>query len=206
MENKLQELTSKIYEEGVSKGKKEAEKIREEAEKEAKEIVDNAKSEAEKIVSDAEKKASEHKDNMTSELRLSSRQVLDSLKQKISGLIQTKSIRKTAEKSFEDQEFMNEVIMKMAGNWNPQAGNVDLSVMLPAKKQKEIEQYFKSKAKELLDKGLTLKYSDEMEKGFEMGPKDGSYTISFTESDFEAFIKEFLRPRMNDLLFGEDKE
>jgi len=206
MNNKLQELTSRIYKEGISKGKEEAKRIRDDAEKKAKEIIDKAKADAEKIVSDAEKQAREQKENMIAELRLSSQQAMNSLKQQISEMIQSELIIKSADPSFTDQSFMNEVISIMARNWRPDANSIDLTVILPARKEKEIEKYFNSKAKELLDKGLTLKFSDNMEKGFEIGPKDGSYTIGFTDSDFEAFMKEYLRPRMISLLFGKDEE
>ena len=48
MDSKLQELTDKIYTEGVEKGKEEAAKIVEKANAEAKAIVAKAKAEAEK--------------------------------------------------------------------------------------------------------------------------------------------------------------
>jgi V/A-type H+-transporting ATPase subunit E len=205
MNDKLQELTNKIYQEGISKGKHEAEKIREEAEKKADEIISNAKKEAEKIRQEAVKKAEEDKKNMMAELKLAARQAVNSLKQKISELIQSKSIKEVSTPAFKDQEFINEVIITMVRSWSPETGTLDLTSVLPQEKQKEIDQYFNHKARELLDKGLNLKYSDELKEGFEIGPKDGSYTISFKETDFEAFIKEYLRPRMINLLFTENE-
>jgi V/A-type H+-transporting ATPase subunit E len=206
MTDKLQELTSRIYKEGISKGKEEAKRIREAAEQEAKEIIEKAKAEAERIVSEAESKAKEHNETMSTELRLSSLQAINALKQEISEMIQSEVIRKSTENAFTDQSFMNEVIITMARNWNPDENSMDLTAILPASKEREVLEYFNSKAKDLLDKGLTLKFNDNMQKGFEIGPKNGSYTIGFTGSDFEAFIKEFLRPRMISLLFGEGKE
>ncbi len=205
MEDKLQELTSKIYQEGISRGKEEAEKIREEAGKKADEIIKKAKEEAEKIVEEAKKKAEEDKKNMMAELKLAANQAVNSLKQEISEMIQSEAIKKVSDPAFRDQEFMNEVIITMVKNWNPEAGSLDLTAVLPKKKQKEIDQYFSNKAKELLDKGLTLQYSDQLKEGFEIGPDDGSYTISFKESDFEAFVKEYLRPRMINLLFKDEE-
>lgn len=49
MENKIQELTDKIYREGVEKGNEEARKLVLEAQAEAKKIVDEAHKEAEQI-------------------------------------------------------------------------------------------------------------------------------------------------------------
>ena len=50
MENKIQELTDKIYREGVEKGNEEARKLVLEAQTEAKKIVDEAHKEAEQIL------------------------------------------------------------------------------------------------------------------------------------------------------------
>ena len=50
MQNKLQELTEKIYKEGISKGNEEAETIVADAKKEAANILKNAESEAKRIL------------------------------------------------------------------------------------------------------------------------------------------------------------
>ena len=55
MENKLQELTEKLYAEGIDKANQEADEIRRKAEEEADEIKKQAKKEAESIVQDAKK-------------------------------------------------------------------------------------------------------------------------------------------------------
>ena len=49
MENKIQELTDKIYREGVEKGNEEAQKLITKAQEEAKKIVENAQKEADSI-------------------------------------------------------------------------------------------------------------------------------------------------------------
>lgn len=59
MQNKLQELTDKLYNEGLSKGKQEAEELKAKALQEADQIVSQAKNEATAIVAKAEKEAAE---------------------------------------------------------------------------------------------------------------------------------------------------
>ncbi len=63
MENKLQELTNKLYQEGLAKGKDQAEEIIAKAKEEAEAIVKKAKKEATWMVERAEKEAAEHKEN-----------------------------------------------------------------------------------------------------------------------------------------------
>ena len=50
MENKLQQLTQKLYDEGLEKGRAEAERLVSEAKSEAAKIIADAKAEAEAIV------------------------------------------------------------------------------------------------------------------------------------------------------------
>ena len=70
MDQKLQELTNKLFEEGVVKGNQEAERIISEATQKAKEIIENANNEANKIIENAGKKSEELTKNTQSELQL----------------------------------------------------------------------------------------------------------------------------------------
>ena len=64
MENKLQELTQKLYNEGVGKANLEAEKILAEAKSEAEKLKQNAEKDAQKIIANAEQKSAEIKKNV----------------------------------------------------------------------------------------------------------------------------------------------
>ena len=59
MQNKLQELTDKLYNEGLAKGKQEGEEILAKAKVQADEIIAKAKAEAEAIVAAAHKDAAD---------------------------------------------------------------------------------------------------------------------------------------------------
>ena len=56
MENKIQELTDKIYREGVEKGNAEAQRLVGAAQDEAKKIIADAQAQAEVILAEAKKK------------------------------------------------------------------------------------------------------------------------------------------------------
>ncbi len=203
MQNKLQELTDKLYQEGVDKANEEAKKIVNDAKKEADEIVSKARDKADKILKDAEKNAEEIKKNSLNELQLASKQAISDLKQRIINLIETKALKPSTKEAFEDKEFTKDIILTIVNNWDPQKeSQVELKIVLPEKKQKEFENFFKSKAKSLLDKGVEIEFSESVKGGFRIGPKDGSYLISFTDKDFENFFKTFLRPRLVEMLYG----
>ena len=83
MENKIQELTDKIYREGVEKGNEEAQKLIAKAQEEAKRIIEDAHKEADSIVATAHKSADELAENTKSELKLFAGQAVNALKSEI---------------------------------------------------------------------------------------------------------------------------
>ena len=128
MENKLQQLTQKLYDEGLEKGRAEAERL-----------VSEAKSEAAKII---------------------------------------------------------------ALNWNgASSSKVELQALLPEAERAKFDAAFAAAAKELLEAGIEVGYSKEVRTGFKVGAKGGSYYISFSDDDFEALLKEYLRGKISELLF-----
>ena len=70
MDTKIQELTDKIYKEGVEKGNEEAGRIIAEANAQKDTILKDAEAEAKRIVAAAEKQAAELKKNTEAELKL----------------------------------------------------------------------------------------------------------------------------------------
>lgn len=201
MENKLQELTGKIYEEGITKAKEEAEKIIAEAKKEADDLRNKVKKEAELILDKAGKESSELKKNVESELKMSARQAISTIKQQITELITAKALNNTVQESFNDKEFIKKIIEITVRNWNPGKDSYDLRLLLPKEDEKSLGNYFSLKQKELLSGSVDIKFDDSINSGFKIGPKDGRYIISFTDEDFENFFKTYLRPRTAQLLY-----
>ncbi len=206
MENKLQELTEKIYSEGIEKANKEAEEIISKAREDAEKKHREAEKEAEAIIEKAKKEAEELKKNVQSEVQLSARQAINTIKQQITDLITAKSTGKEIKKALDDKNFMQKIIETAIKNWDPKsAKGIDVAVLLPEKDRKELEKYFSTKQKALLEGGLVLNFDDSIESGFKIGPKDGSFMISFTDQDFESFFRHYLRPRTTELLYSDKK-
>lgn len=204
MQTKLQELTERIYQEGVSKANEEAEKILSGAGKQAEDLLAQANRQADEIIKNAQKEAATLHKNSLSELKLAGRQAISDLKQKIAGLIETGIVQPETKGAFKDIAFTQELIQTIVKNWNPrESENVELSILLPAASKKEFESFFNEKAKGLLDKGLEVNFSERMKSGFKVGPKEGGYMISFADDDFENFFKAYLRPRLIDMLYAE---
>ena len=200
MQTKLQELTDKIYNEGVQKANKEAEAIIEKAKKEAEDIVAKAKAEADNKIKDAEKKAEELQHNMQAEMKLASTQAITALKQKVSELITLDVVEPTMKEVFTDTKYLQKIIESVVKGW-VKTGDFDLNVVLPDKDKQQFEKFFKNSLAAEMNKGVEFSFDSDVEGGFKIGPKDGSYIISFTEEDFSNFFKAYLRPKTVELLF-----
>lgn len=204
MEQKIQELTEKIYQEGVEKGNEKAQAIVAEAEERAAGIVSEARKQAEKIVADAQKQAEELKRNTESELKLSGSQAIASIKNQIVNLVTAQALDEATTKSLSDPAALKEYIGMVISNWKTSTGEApDLEVLLPEQKKAELQKSFEKSVKDQLSKNLEVSYAKGIKSGFRIGPANGSFKISLTDEDFKEFFKEYLRPRTRAFLFGE---
>lgn len=203
MEQKIQELTEKIYQEGVEKGESQARKIIAEAQEKAGGIAADARSEAEKIIADANQQAAELKRNTEAEIKLSGTQALSAIKQQILDLITAKAVDDSMAAALSDPATIKEFVAVVMQNWKMGNEVPKLEVLLPVAKQQELEKAFQKGGSDLLKKGLSLTFSKSVKAGFRIGPQDGTFKISLTDEDFAEFFKEYLRPRTRTWLFGE---
>ena len=196
MENKIQELTEKIYAEGVEKGKLEAERLVDEAKAKAADIVKDAQKQAEAIVAAAEKKASELAANTRSEIKLYGAQAVGALKSEATDII-TDAVVKAAVKEALAGDTIKALLVKIAERWS-----ANEQIVISTSEADELKAYFAKNAKALLDKGVEIKQVNGVKTSFSIAPADGSYKVNFGEGEFEAFFKAFLRPQMVELLFS----
>ena len=196
MENKIQELTDKIYREGVEKGNEEAQKLIAKAHDEAKQIVENAQKEADSIIANAQKSAKELAENTKSELKLFAGQSVNALKSEITSLLTDKIVKQSVANFTQDKEFLNSFIVTLASKWS-----VNEPIVISTEDAASLKKYFAVKAKELLDKGVKIEKVNGMNTLFSISPADGSYKVNFGEEEFENYFKAFLRPQLIDMLF-----
>ena len=198
--DKLQELTQKLYNEGLSKGKLEGEALLAKAQIEADELVKKAQEEAAAIIEKAQKEAADYKVKMEGDVKMASTQALQATKACVEGLIVAKAVEPVKEQ-LSGAAFLKEVITTVAQRFSAQE-STDLSLVLPEKLQKELEPFVKGELAKTLGKGVETSFSKKVAGGFKIGPKDGSYFISLTDEAFQALIGEYLRPATKKILFG----
>lgn len=196
MDNKIQALTEKLYNEGVEKGKQEASDIVERAKSEKEALLKSAQKEAEEIIAEARKRAAETKKNGESELKLYASQAVEALKSEIANLITDKIAKKSVHAAFEDKDFMQQLIMKLVSEWPKNE-----RLVIGTSDAEALTKLFETKAKELLDKGVAIEKVNGKPASFTIAPADGSYKVNFGEKEFVDYFKEFLRPQLVELLF-----
>ncbi len=204
MTDKIAEITEKIYNEGIVKAKEDAGKILENAKKEAQEIILKAKQQELNIIEKTKAKSEDIKKKTISELNLSARQFISELKKQITSLIIAAQTEPLINQSFQDLEFIQNTMLTVIKNWNPQKPEeLDLKIMVPKKLEKELSDFFKAKVFEKLNNGLEIIYDSETKGGFKISPKNGSYIINFSDKDFENYFKGYLKEKTRNLLFDE---
>ena len=202
MENKLQKLTEQLYEEGLSKGRNDADKLVAEAQAKAKAIVAEAQAEAKAIVENAQKQAAELTQNTMTEISLAGRQAVAALKSEINTMVVAQTASKAVAEATMDAAFVKDILLAVAKNWNGSSTDVvSLSALLPEEKKAALDSVFAAAAKELLAAGFEVSYGKGVKSGFKIGPKDGGYYISFSDEDFDALLGEYLREKVSNLLY-----
>ena len=201
MQNKLQELTDKLYNEGLSKGKQEGEEILAKAKAQAEEIVAKAQAEAAQILAAAQKQAEEVKTKTASDVKMAASQSIAATRKDIETLIVGKMTDETVKKALSTPDFIKEIIKAVAEKFTTD-GPVDLALILPENLKKDLEPFVTKELATILKAGVEASFSKKVSGGFKIGPKEGSYFISFTEETFNQLISEYLRPTTKKLLFG----
>lgn len=200
MENKLDVLTKKLYEEGVDKANQEAEKIIKKAKDDAARVIADAEAQAKEIKTRATEEAENLKKKAESEMSLSARQAITALKQSITGLIAGDVAGEMAKVGFEDKTFVQELLVSIVKKWDVTSGNLNLELILSGEEKAQFEKFVAEKYKALLDRGLEVKVGD-LPEAFIIQPKDGGYQVAFSEKLFEAFFNQYMRSFTKTLLY-----
>ena len=195
MDTKIQELTDKIYKEGVEKGNEEAGRIIAEANAQKDTILKDAEAEAKRIVA-AGCKLPELKKNTEAELKLFATQSVEALKSEVTNLITGDIASSNVKAALMDPAYMQKVILELVKSW---PANEFLTIQ--ASDAEGLKAYFEANAKGLLEKGYKIEKVSGKKASFSIIPADGSYKVTFGEDEFIEFFKEFLRPQLVEMLF-----
>ena len=199
--DKLQELTQKLYEEGLAKGKQDGEALLQKAQSEAEGIVKQAQEEAEAILAKARKDAEDFKVKVEGDVKMAAQQAVQATRADIENLVVSKVVDGTVDKALANEDYIKGIITAVAQKFSADEP-ADLSLVLPESLKSALEPFVKNELGKLLGKGIDASFSKKVAGGFKIGPKDGGYFVSLTDDTFKDLIGSYLRPATKKLLFG----
>jgi V/A-type H+-transporting ATPase subunit E len=199
--DKLQELTQKLYEEGLAKGKQDGEALLQKAQSEAEGIVKQAQEEAEAILAKARKDAEDFKVKVEGDVKMAAQQAVQATRTDIENLVVSKVVDGTVDKALANEDYIKGIITAVAQKFSADEP-ADLSLVLPESLKAALEPFVKNELGKLLGKGVDATFSKKVAGGFKIGPKDGGYFVSLTDETFKDLIGSYLRPATKKLLFG----
>lgn len=196
MNNKIQELTDIIYNEGVAKGQAQADQILAQAREQAEKIISDARKQADSIVAAARKESADNAENVQKELRLYAAQAVEALKSEIATVVTDKIVTDSVKGFTADQKAFNEFMLRIAQEWGR-----NQQIEIKAQDADALTRYFNANAKALLDKGVKITQVNGQPAEFSIQPADGSYKVNFGTEEFMNWFKSMLRPQLVETLF-----
>lgn len=194
---RIQELTQRIYQEGVEQANAQAQTIISDAEKTAQEIIANAKKRAEQLVEEANRAAEASKERAEKEMKMAAQQALGAIRAELSETFAERLAHQAATDALAQPKFAERFLLEAAKNWT--GGEMPV---VSAQNADELKAYFEANARRLLDSGLKFQQVSGHKALFSISPADGAYRIDFGAAEFEQFFREWLRPQMAQILFG----
>lgn len=196
MDTRLQELTDKLFAEGVERGNEQAAQIVDEAQKKAAQIIEQANAQARQIVADANRKAEELDKNTRSELRLFANQSVSALKTEITNLLTDKLANGSVKAATADKAFMQKLIADLAAQL-AKGGNV----VIETKDAEALKKQIAGQAKDLLGNKIEVKEVKGIKTDFVVIPEKGGFRLDFGDEQLVEYFKEYLRPQLIEMLF-----
>ncbi len=201
MDNKLEQLTQKLYDEGLAKGREQGEQMVKEAEQKAQAMIKDAERRAAEIIRKAEKQASDLHKNTLTEVALAGREAVAKIKSELAAKIISQTIEKPVAGATIDVEFVKNMLLAVAANWSPDK-QPNLVALLPEANKKEFDKTFAGSVKTLLERGIEVGYSADVKSGFRVKEREGGYYIDFSDDSLRGLLSAYLREKVTGILFN----
>lgn len=188
MQNTLERMVDRIYQEGISKAEDRARQIVSAAEARAEEITGKARSEAEEILRRAKAEADKLLKTAESDLRLLGSRGLSQLKSDIGRLITARAVAQPVATAASDVTFISEVITQLLRT----GGGGSFSLVVPEALREQITAQLSARLGSGLN-GLEIK-SGTARSGFTVVQKEAGYELDFSEAALMEFLEPYLKP------------
>lgn len=202
MENKLQTIIEKVYNEGVSKAQKDSESILKEAQVHAEQIIEEAEQKASEIITKAEEKNLQLKSSVEKETRqfveLAFEMVKEDVAEKLSQII----VAPVSKEACNETAAIVKILCALASNKDFMGfRNSNFEAYLPLQLRDEFSEAIKRKTSCSLKETVSVYYDEQQKEGFTCLLNEGRIKISFTPHAIEQFFKHFAKPHIYSFLF-----
>ena len=213
----VQALIDRLKSEGVSAGQSEGDEILSKAKAKADEIVSEAQKRADALLAEARAEAAREKAATEDGLKVAARDLVLSLRNELGDRIQQEAGRLVGT-TLGDEQFLEKLILAMAGNAKDNASVVDtepMEIVLPEKVVtfEELKQspeavepgtlthFVIALAGEALRDGVTFSTAPGFD-GIKVKLTDRNVSIDLTEEAIATLLKRHLQPRLRAVMEG----
>ena len=211
----VQELIDRLREKGVEEGKGQADQLLADARRRASGMLDEARREAAEIVQQAKKEAEGLRAAGEDALRLAGRDAVLALKEEVSEQFSSQ-VRRLVSHCLRDEQFMQRLILEIAGRAVPKDSKQPLELLLPDEmvppeevrgQAKEVQEgtlshFVLALAGDMLREGVTFGVAADNTPGVTVKMVDEDVEITFNEKGITEFLLRHLLPRFRALMVG----
>lgn len=214
----VDELISKLRQEGVDAGAAEAEKMLKAARDKAKAIQREAESKSKQKISEAQKKADALLHGGQEALKTAMRDMVLTLKTELTDVFGT-DVRRLVERELSNPELLKTLILEIAGKLSREA-NIDkdsnLEFILPEDaldltdlqnspehlENSPLTEFVFGLTRDMLIEGVSFTTSRDVKGGMNVKLEDRDLILDFTEQAVASMLLEHLQPRFRAILEG----
>ncbi|OWY25651.1 hypothetical protein BVG80_01830 [Sphingobacteriales bacterium TSM_CSM] len=195
MEQKLQQIARKLYEEGIEKAEIEAAEIIQKAQMQAADIIQQAQTEKQTLLTHAQAEAEALKSRTHAELQLVISRAMEKLKQDIAALITQKAVDLPVEQALNSNEtiagLLPEVVKQLF-----EGGKGQITIRVAPDKEIYVAGILAKQIAAVLEQEPVILPDKNIASGFKIGKTGQNYVISFTDEDFKTYIGNFMHPEI----------
>lgn len=198
MEIQLQELIEQIKKNGVDIAETQAESILQSAKTEAEKIISDARAEAEKLLLNAKAENERMVKSGEEAICHAGRNVLISFRESVAK--ELNAILGEGVSEVYSPDSLAKLIVKFVEDWGKNPDAEDISVILNSEDLKLLEDNLLSCLKGKMQKGVTLKASDNFDGGFRIAVNNGKAFYDYSSEAVVEMLSNYLSPKVKEIL------
>ena len=211
-------LIARLRDEGVEKGRAEADRLIEEAQKRKAQILEEAEQEAQRRKDEAQKEVARMKETADQALHTAARDTVLSLRQQMMARF-TEDIRRLVSQELREEDVFKRLILAIAGRAREaldESGESEATIVLPRQppgleeirknpdklREDELSRVVLAMTGDILRDGITFQVSPERGEGIRVVAKDSGLEFDLSDAAIADLLRQHLQPRFRALLEG----